>query len=129
MDIVKLTNIITKAMVMLVFWLVLLISLFLETEINTEVLLYDLIKAVVIAGLSWIFLGIIMDTLVKTIVASAKESQAERFDGGLIYHFIEPGEEEKAWQDMHKEEIAKEGDDKTAPSNKKQDNKKSNSKK
>jgi hypothetical protein len=94
----------TNTLVVLLFWLVLLLSLFLRDELTLDVILFDLGKAVFIAGASWFFLIILCDTMVKSMVASAKLTQADRYNGGLIYHVTEPSREEKAWQNNYRDE-------------------------
>ncbi len=42
--------------------------------------------------------------MVKSMVASAKLTQADRYNGGLIYHVTEPSREEKAWQNNYRDE-------------------------
>lgn len=97
MDYNRITSAVTKTAVILVFWFVFLFSLLLEPELTLKVIVIDVVKGLIVSGLAWIFLGIIFDTFIKSIVASAKENKADRFEGGFSYHFIEPAKEEKAW--------------------------------
>ncbi len=94
----------TNTFVIFIFWAVLFMSLFLRQELNIGVILFDLGKSVIVAIFSWFFLIILMDTLVKSMVASAKEAKVDRYDGGLIYYVTEPSPEEKAWQAEYRAE-------------------------
>jgi hypothetical protein len=105
MDFLKVSSVITRTAVILVFWFVFLFSLLMEEELTLLLILFDGVKALFVSGVAWIVLGVLMDTLVKSIVHSAKHKDADRFDGGISYHFIKPSEEEEAWQKNNGEEI------------------------
>lgn len=105
----SLVNAVTKTLVILVFWFVFGLSAFLEPELNPTALLYILAKALLVSGIFWVILFIVNDTLIKSMIESAKESKADRFQGGISYHLVEPSAEEKAWQEQHR---AEEGNEK-----------------
>ena len=103
MNTVGLARAITNTFVIFIFWIVLFLSLFLRQELTVGVILFDLGKSVLVAIFAWFFLIITMDTLVKTMVMSAREAKVDRYDGGLIYHVTEPSPEEKSWQKNYRE--------------------------
>ncbi|MCL2260515.1 MAG: hypothetical protein FWC15_04070 [Fibromonadales bacterium] len=97
MELRQITNAITKTLVILAFWSVLLIDLILSPSISFPELAFALIKAVVVSGVFWLLFVMLVDTFLKTILLDAKEKNADRVDGGLSYHVTEPSAEEKAW--------------------------------
>jgi len=97
MELRPITNAVTKTLVILIFWIVLLIDLLLEPIISFKEILLALIKAVVISGVFWLLFAMLVDTFLKTILLDAKEKKADRTDGGLSYHVTEPSAEELAW--------------------------------
>jgi len=97
MELRPITNAVTKTLVIVIFWVVLLIDLILEPTISFKEILLALIKAVVISGVFWLLFVLLVDTFLKTILLDAKEKKADRVDGGLSYHVTEPNAEELAW--------------------------------
>jgi len=97
MELRQITNAITKTLVILAFWSVLLIDLLLSPSISFSELAFALIKAVIVSGIFWLLFVMLVDTFLKTILLDAKEKNADRIDGGLSYHVTEPSPEEKAW--------------------------------
>jgi len=97
MELRPITNAVTKTLVILIFWTVLLIDLLLEPTISFKEILLALIKAVVISGVFWLLFAMLVDTFLKTILLDAKEKKVDRTDGGLSYHVTEPNAEELAW--------------------------------
>ena len=88
----------TKTVVLLLFWVVFLFSLYLRSELTMLSILFDLGKSMVVSGLAWVFLSVILDTLVKSMIHSAREANVDRFRGGLSYHITPPTPEELEWQ-------------------------------
>ena len=84
----------TKALLGTLFLFVLLLSLFLSPQITWAVLTFSLFKAALATSLGWLFFLILSDALVKSIASSAKHAKAKRFDGGMLYHFLKPDENE-----------------------------------
>jgi small-conductance mechanosensitive channel len=97
MELRPITNAVTKTLVIVIFWVVLLIDLILEPTISFKEIALALIKAVVISGVFWLLFVMLVDTFLKTILLDAKEKKADRTDGGLSYHVTEPNAEELAW--------------------------------
>jgi len=108
MELRPITNAVTKTLVILIFWTVLLIDLLLEPMVSFKVILLALIKAVVISGVFWLLFSMLVDTFLKTILLDAKEKKADRTDGGLSYHVTEPSPEELAWLKAEEKEREKE---------------------
>ncbi|MDR2580093.1 MAG: hypothetical protein LBC85_03760 [Fibromonadaceae bacterium] len=110
MELRRITNAVTKTVVILVFWGVLLLSLILEPDISFKQIAMALIKAVIISGVFWIVLVMLVDTFLKTVLLDAKEKRADRIEGGLSYHVTEPDAEEVAWlkQQEREKEMEKE---------------------
>jgi len=108
MELRPITNAVTKTLVILIFWTVLLIDLLLEPTISFKEILLALIKAVVISGVFWLLFSMLVDTFLKTILLDAKEKKADRTDGGLSYHVTEPSPEELAWLKAEEKEREKE---------------------
>jgi len=107
MELRPITNAVTKTLVIVIFWVVLLIDLILEPTVSFKEIILALIKAVVISGVFWLLFVMLVDTFLKTILLDAKEKKADRTDGGLSYHVTEPDEEELAWlkaEEKEKEE-------------------------
>jgi len=95
------TQAITKTLLVLVFWLVFLLSLYLEDAITFNALLFALVKAVVVCGIFWVLFALLVDTFVKSMLASAKETKIDRVKGGVSYHLAPPSPEEIAWKKEH----------------------------
>jgi hypothetical protein len=98
MNSVHLARAITNTLVIVLFWCILLLSLFLRNELSLLGILFDVGKSLFVAGFAWLFLIIIMDTLVKSMMFSAQESKYDRYEGGVLYHLTEPSVEEISWQ-------------------------------
>jgi hypothetical protein len=111
MELRPITPALTKTLVVIVFWTVFLLDLFLGTEISFQAILWALGKAVVVSGVFWILFALLVDTMLKSMVADIQEKKVERVDGGLSYHLTEPSAEEKAW--LREQEQEEEGHKKT----------------
>ena len=109
MELRPITNVVTKTIVIVVFWVVLLIDLILSPIISFREIAFALIKAVVISGVFWLLFAMLVDTFLKTILLDAKEKKADRIDGGLSYHVTEPNAEEVAWLKAQEKEEKKNG--------------------
>lgn len=94
MDNIKIVKTISKAFVVLAFWLVFFVSLVLTPDVTLSTLAFILAKSLLVCAVLWILLVIIVDALVKTMMADAAEKEAHRIDGGLSYHLIKPGLDE-----------------------------------
>jgi hypothetical protein len=110
MELRPITNAVTKTLVVVIFWVVLLIDLILEPTISFKEILIALIKAVVISGVFWLLFVMLVDTFLKTILLDAKEKKADRTDGGLSYHVTEPNAEELAWLKAEEKERQREAE-------------------
>jgi len=97
MELRPITNAVTKTIVVLAFWAVLLIDLLLSPVISFKEIALALIKAVIVSGVLWVLFVMLVDTFLKTILLDAKEKRADRIEGGLSYHVTEPNAEEMAW--------------------------------
>jgi hypothetical protein len=97
MELRPITNAVTKTLVIVIFWVVLLIDLILEPTISFKEIVLALIKAVVISGVFWLLFVMLVDTFLKSILLDAKEKKVDRTDGGLSYHVTEPNAEELSW--------------------------------
>ena len=97
MELRPITNAVTKTIVVLAFWAVLLIDLLLSPTISFKELALALVKAIIVSGVLWVLFVMLVDTFLKTILLDAKEKNADRIDGGLSYHVTEPNSEEIAW--------------------------------
>ncbi|MCL1967572.1 MAG: hypothetical protein FWF67_06785 [Fibromonadales bacterium] len=120
MELRPITNAVTKTLVIVIFWAVLLVDLILEPIISFKIILIALIKAVVISGVFWLLFVMLVDTFLKTILLDAKEKKADRTDGGLSYHVTEPDAEELAWlkaeeKEKEKERAEKEKEEREGP--------------
>ena len=109
MELRPITSAVTKTIVIVVFWVVLLIDLILSPIISFREIAFALIKAVVISGVFWLLFAMLVDTFLKTILLDAKEKKADRIDGGLSYHVTEPNAEEVAWLKAQEKEEKKNG--------------------
>jgi len=110
MELRQITNAVTKTLVIVIFWVVLLIDLILEPSISFKEIALALVKAVVLSGVFWLLFVMLVDTFLKTILLDAKEKNADRVEGGLSYHVTEPNAEELAWlraQEREKEQARK----------------------
>jgi ABC-type transport system involved in multi-copper enzyme maturation permease subunit len=97
MELRPITNAVTKTIVIIAFWTVLLIDLVLSPEISFKEIAFALIKAVIVSGVFWLLFVMLVDTFLKTILLDAKEKKVDRIDGGISYHVTEPNAEEIAW--------------------------------
>ena len=104
MELKKITHVVTKTIVIIVFWLIFLIDLLLSPTISFREIAFALIKAIVLSGIFWILFVMLTDTFLKTILMDAKEKKANRVEGGLSYHVTEPNAEELAWLKIHEKE-------------------------
>lgn len=98
MNTLPVTKALTQIVVVAIFWGVLLLSLLLRESFDLWSILFDLGKSLSVSGAAWFFLTILNDTLIKSMVSSAKESKYDRYKGGLTYHLTSPGKEERSWQ-------------------------------
>lgn len=85
---------ITRILLGAVFFVVLIFSIYLPSEVTWNVLLFALFKAAVAVIFTWLFFLILSDTLLKSIIASVEHMQEKRKEGGLLYHFIKPADNE-----------------------------------
>ena len=96
---------ITKTGVILVFWCVFLLSLMLRDNLSFQVILFDLTKSFIVAAMAWVFLLILNDTVLKSMIEGAKDARVDRYNGGLSYHLAEPSKEERAWQRKYEKSL------------------------
>jgi len=106
MELRQIINAVTKTIVIVVFWAVLLIDLLLSPSISFREIAFAFIKAIIVSGVFWLLFVMLVDTFLKTILLDAKEKNADRIDGGLSYHITEPSPEEKAWLKAQEREKA-----------------------
>jgi hypothetical protein len=94
MDALSIAKAITRAILITLVLAVVGFSLLLAPQIDGTQTLFALGKGLLTYLFGEIFILILSDTLVKSIASSAREAQASRKDGGMIYHFLrpEPGE-------------------------------------
>lgn len=107
MELRRITNAVTKTIVIVVFWAVLLVDLILLPSIGFKEIGFSLVKAIVVSGIFWLLFVMLVDTFLKTVILDAKEKKVDRVDGGLSYHVTEPDAEEIAWlkaQEKEREE-------------------------
>ncbi|HSQ41539.1 MAG TPA: hypothetical protein VLM37_04580 [Fibrobacteraceae bacterium] len=104
MNYVSLVKNISKAIVVLSFWIVLLLSMLLAEHLDLQSLLFILVKSLLVSALLWVFFAIILDALVKAMVADAREKKVDRVNGGLSFHLASPGQEEQEWNKKDKKE-------------------------
>jgi len=109
MELRQITNAITKTIVILVFWGMLLMDLLLSPTISFGEIAFALVKAVIVSGVFWLLFVMLVDTFLKTILLDAKEKKADRIEGGLSYHVTEPSPEEMAWLKAQEREKAENG--------------------
>jgi|GEM_PF-1392129 len=105
MEVVSLIKTISRGIVIVVFWVVLLLSMLLADSLSVQILVFILIKSLVVCAVLWIFLAIVVDAILKAIIADAREKKVDRLDGGLSYHFTEPSKDELEWQKIHEAEL------------------------
>jgi len=105
METVALIKALTRTVVIVVFWVVMLLSMLLADTLNVQTLLFILVKSMIVSSILWIFLAIVVDAILKVVIADAREKKIERLDGGLSYHISEPSKDELEWQKTHAEEI------------------------
>lgn len=98
MNVAPIAKTITNVLAGLIFWVVLLLSLLLRDELTIEAILFDVGKALVVAGISAFLLTIISDALVRTMIIDAREHKVDRFKGGLSYHVAPVTPEEAQWR-------------------------------
>lgn len=101
MEVRPVTQAVTKTLIVLVFWMVFLLSLYLGDSLSFNAILFSLFKAVVVCGIFWVMFALLVDTFVKSMLASAREKKVDRVRGGLSYHLAEPSPEELAWMKQH----------------------------
>jgi hypothetical protein len=108
MELRRITNAVTKTMVILVFWSVLLLDLFLSPNIEFREMAFAFLKAIIASGVFWLLMVMLVDTFLKTVLLDAKEKKVDRIEGGISYHVTEPDAEEIAWLKMQEKEKEKE---------------------
>jgi len=94
MDALSVAKAITRTVLMTLVLAVVGFSLLLAPQIDVTQIVFALGKGLLTFLFGWIFILILMDTLVKSIASSAWEARVSRKDGGMIFHFLkpEPGE-------------------------------------
>jgi hypothetical protein len=90
----QLVKAMTRSALSALVFLVFLFSILAVPELTWENLLHAGLKALLAGILGQIFLLIIFDTVVRSIVASAVEAKAKRREGGLLFHFLKPDPDE-----------------------------------
>lgn len=90
MDALSIAKAITRTVLMALVLAVIGFSLLLAPQIDTPQIVFALAKGLLTFLFGWIFILILMDTLVKSIVASALEARATRKDGGMLFYFLKP---------------------------------------
>lgn len=98
MNVAPLSKTIANVMAGLIFWVVLLLSLLLRDELTIESILFDVAKALIVAGVGAFLLTIVSDALVRSMIVDAKEHRVDRFKGGLSYHVAPVSPEENQWR-------------------------------
>ena len=105
METVALIKTISRAIVIVVFWVILLLSMLLADSLTVQTLLFILLKSLLVCAILWVFLAIVVDAILKAIIADAREKKVDRLEGGLSYHFTEPSKDELEWQKEHEAEL------------------------
>ncbi len=100
-NIAQLVKTITRSALGAMVFLVFLLSILTAPEISWTSMLNAGLKSVLAGLLGQIFLLIIFDTVVRSIVSSAVEAQARRKEGGLLFHFLKPDPDEIQDGDTH----------------------------
>jgi hypothetical protein len=90
MDALSIAKAITRTVLMALVLAVIGFSLLLAPQIDSTQMVFALAKGLLTFLFGWIFILILMDTLVKSIVASALEARATRKDGGMLFYFLKP---------------------------------------
>ena len=85
---------ITRVLLYGIFLTVTSFSVYLADDVTWKVLLFALFKGILAVIFSWLFLLILSDAIVKSIISSVADSQHRRKEGGLLYHFIKPADNE-----------------------------------
>lgn len=93
-NIAQLVKTITRSALGAMVFLVFLLSVLTAPGMSWSTLFNAGIKAALAGLLGQIFLLIIFDTVVRSIVSSAVEAQARRKEGGLLFHFLKPDPDE-----------------------------------
>jgi len=90
MDALSIAKAITRTVLMALVLAVIGFSLLLAPQIDSTQIVFALAKGLLTFMFGWIFILILMDTLVKSIVSSALEARATRKDGGMLFYFLKP---------------------------------------
>jgi hypothetical protein len=90
----QLVKVMTRSALSALVFLVFLFSILTVPEVTWENMLHAGLKALLAGILGQVFLLIIFDTVVRSIVASAVEAKAQRREGGLLFHFLKPDPDE-----------------------------------
>jgi hypothetical protein len=90
MDALSIAKAITRTILMALVLAVIGFSLLLAPQIDVAQIVFALGKGLLTFLFGWIFILILTDTLVKSIVSSAMEARATRKDGGMLFYFLKP---------------------------------------
>ncbi|MBW8889854.1 MAG: hypothetical protein JF616_19005 [Fibrobacteres bacterium] len=90
MDALSIAKAITRTVLMALVLAVVGFSLLLAPQIDVSQIVFALAKGLLTFLFGWIFILILTDTLVKSIVSSALEARATRKDGGMLFYFLKP---------------------------------------
>jgi hypothetical protein len=90
MDALSIAKRITQAVLVTLVLAVIGFSLLLAPDINASTVTFALGKGFLTFVFGWIFILILMDSMVKSIASSAMEARATRREGGMMYHFLKP---------------------------------------
>lgn len=78
----------------IVFLLVLGLSLYFMDTLSWESVAWSFFKAAMGIIVGFLFILLVSDTLIKGLRTSVRDEQKERKEGGFLYHFIPPSENE-----------------------------------
>lgn len=90
----KICQHIIKSLLPVIFLLVTFFSLYLGAGLTWDTLVFAVFKGIMATIFAWLFYLIVLDAIVKSIMASFSGMSEKRREGGLIYHFIKAADNE-----------------------------------
>lgn len=90
---------ITRYALGILVFIVFFLSVLASPNMDADDIMHAAMKATIAGVMGYLFLLLVFDTVVKSIVSSAIESQARRREGGLIFHFLKPDPDEVLHED------------------------------
>ncbi len=90
----KINQLLLKKSIPLVFFSLMLLSLFFEESIGWMILFFALCKSLIGTIFYWFFFMVLGEVIIKSILWSVADDSHQREEGGILFHFLKPQPDE-----------------------------------